>query len=64
MLVYRDSNRNKDNVLLTHLPLDNMATMSQTIFSHAFLNEKFCILITISLKFVLNGPIDMNTAFV
>ena len=36
---------------LTHLPLDKMATISQTIFSDAFfVNEKFYILIKISLK--------------
>ena len=35
---------------LTHLPLDKMAAISQTTFSNA-LNEKFFILIQISLKF-------------
>ena len=41
--------------VLTHLPLDKMATISQRCI---FLNEKRYILIEISLKFVLNGPFD------
>ena len=42
-----------------------MATISQTIFSDAFfVNEKFCISIEISLKFVPVGPIDNNTVLV
>ena len=48
---------------LTHLPLDKMAAISQTILSE-FVNEKFCILIKISLKFVLKSPIDNNSALV
>ena len=32
------------------------------IFKCIFMNEKFCISIHISLKFVPNGPIDNNTA--
>ena len=34
------------------------------IFKHIFVNEKFCILIKISLKFVRRGPIDNNQALV
>ena len=50
---------------LTHLPLYQMATISQTLFSDAFfVNEKFHILIKISLKFVLKGSIDNNSAVV
>ena len=50
---------------LTHLLLDQMAAISQTIFSDAFsLNEKFCILIKISLKFVPKASIDNNLALV
>ena len=50
---------------LTHHPLDTMALISQTLFSDAFfVNEKFCILIKISLKFVPEGPIDNNPALV
>ena len=45
---------------LTHLPLDKMATISQTIFSDAFhfRERKFRILNKISLKFVPNGLIN------
>ena len=39
-----------------------MAVISQTMFSDAVFNEKFCILIKISLEFVLKGPIDDNPA--
>ena len=45
---------------LSHLPLDNMAA----IFRCIFVNEKFCILIKISLNFVPKGPIDINPALV
>ena len=43
-----------------------MAVILQTILSDAFLivNEKFCILTKISLKFVPKGPIDNNPALV
>ena len=44
----------------THLPFDEMATIFHTIFRSIFVNEKFCILIKISLKFVPKGPIDNN----
>ena len=49
--------------LLTHLSLDKIAAISQTIFSYALL-KKFCILINISLRFVPEGPIDNNPALV
>ena len=50
---------------LTHLPLDKMAVISQTIFSSAFSWMKsLYILIKISLKFVRKGPIDNNPALV
>ena len=39
-----------------------MAPISQNIFSDAFQECKFCILITISLKFVPKGPIDNRQA--
>ena len=48
---------------LTHLPLDKMATILQTMFTEyrcIFVNEKFCILIKISLKFVPDGVINNN----
>ena len=42
-----------------------MAAISQTLFSDAFfLNEQFCILIKISLKFVPKSPTDNNPALV
>ena len=43
-----------------------MATISQMIFSDAFLwmiNEKFCISIKISLQFASKGPLDNNPEF-
>ena len=44
---------------LTHLPLDKMAAiLADNIFKCIFLNEKFCILIKISLKFIPKGPIS------
>ena len=50
---------------LTHLPLDKMAVISQTIFSDAFSWMKsFFVLIKISLKFVLKGSICNNPALV
>ena len=40
-----------------------MVAISQTTFSNAFfMNETFCILSQISLKFVSKGPIDSNPA--
>ena len=42
-----------------------MAAIWQTIYSDAFfVNEKFCNLIKIPLKFVLKGGIDNNPALV
>ena len=46
---------------LTHLPLDTFADDS---FRCIFVNEKFYILIKISLKFVPNGPINNIPALV
>ena len=37
---------------------------TDNIFIHVFVNEKFCILIWISLKFVPKGPIENNPALV
>ena len=51
--------------VLTHLSLEKMAAISQAIFSNAFfVNEKFCILIKISLKFGLKSPIGNKAALV
>ena len=42
-----------------------MATiLADYIFRCIFVNEKFCILINISQKFVPKGPIDNNPALV
>ena len=37
---------------------------AEDIFKHNFLNENVCILNEISLKFVLNGPVDNESALV
>ena len=51
--------------MLSPLPVDKMTAFPQTVFSGAFFNEKFCIRIQISLKFIPEGPIDNNlTTFV
>ena len=50
---------------LTQLPLDKMAAnLADDIFRCIFMNEKFCILIEISLKFVPKGPFNNNPALV
>ena len=53
-------------VLLTHLPLEKMAAISQTddIFRYIFLNKNVWISIKISLKFVPRGPINNIPALV
>ena len=49
----------------THLPLDKMTTiLSDVIFQGIFLNEKFRMLMNISLKFVHKGLIDNEQALV
>ena len=52
---------------VTHLPLNKMAAISQTIFSNAFnasLNENIFISIKISLKFIPNDLISSIPALV
>ena len=50
---------------LTHLPMDKMAAiLADDIFWCIFVNEKICILIKISLKFVPKGPNDNNPELV
>ena len=50
---------------LTHLPLDKMVVMlADDIFKCIFLNEKFGIVIRISLKFIPKDPIDNKWAMV
>ena len=59
------SNQHFIQIKLTHPPGQNGCPFAQTIYSDAFfLDEKFCILIKISLKFVPNGPIHNNPALV
>ena len=45
-------------------PEENGCHFADVIFRNIFANEKFCILIEISLKFVPNGPSDNNPALV
>ena len=45
-------------------PGQNDRRFADNIFKHMFLNDKFRILIKISLKFVPKGPIDNNQALV
>ena len=45
-------------------PGQNGRHFADDIFGCIFMNEKFCILIKISLKFVPKGPIDNNPALV
>ena len=45
-------------------PGQNGRHLADQIFRCIFVNEKFCILIEISMKFVSNGPIDNNPALV
>ena len=48
---------------LTHSPpWQNGRRFADNIFRCIFMNEKFCILIKISLKFVPKDPIDNNSA--
>ena len=54
------------NKLCKPLPLFNSSPPEQNglYFSDdIFVNEKCCILIEITLKFITKGPIDNNTAF-
>ena len=53
------------SVLLTQFPPgQNGHRFADDIFWCIFVNEKFCILIEISLKFVPKGPTDNNLEFV
>ena len=45
-------------------PGENGCHFTDDLFRHIFMNEKFCILIKISVKFVRKGPIDNNPALV
>ena len=52
------------NVVNASPPGQNGRHFADDIFSCIFVNEKFCILIKISLMFVTKGPIDNNPALV
>ena len=50
---------------LAHFPMDKMAAIfTDDIFEYIFMNQKFCISIRISLKFVPKGSIDNKSALV
>ena len=52
-------------VLFNLSPLNKMVVIfADDIFRSILVNEKFCILIKISLKFVFKGPIGNNTTLV
>ena len=46
------------------MPRQNGRHFADDIFKYFFVNEKFCISINISLKFVPKGQINNNTALV
>ena len=50
--------------LLTHPGGQNDRHFADDIFRCIFMNERFCILIKNSLKFVLKGQIDNNPALI
>ena len=57
-----DTNSKEYPTSLTHLLWDKIAaTLTDDIFIYIVVNEKFCILIKISLKFVPKGLIDKNS---
>ena len=59
------TDRSRGSNELTHLPRDKMAAiLADDIFKCIFVNEKFCMLIKISMKFVPEGPIDNDQALV
>ena len=47
--------------VLNHLPWKNGRRSAGDIFACIFINEKFCILIKNSQKFVPRGPIDNSS---
>ena len=62
----RELCRCKKSMQLTHWSLNEMAVISQPVFSntHIFHKEKFCILIQILLMFVLKDLINNKPSFV
>ena len=53
-----------DHMALTYPPEQSGRLFADDIFRCIFVNEKFCILVEISLKFIPKGPIDNNPALV
>ena len=49
-------------LISTHWGRGELAAFTDDIFKYIFMNEKFCILIQISMKFVSKGRIDNKTA--
>ena len=47
-----------DIFFLSHLPMDKMTTISQTVFSYVFREWNVMYFIKISLKFVPKDPVD------
>ena len=47
-------------IITSSLPEQNGRHFADGIFKWMFMNERFCILIRISLKFLARGPIDNN----
>ena len=54
----------RDKSVNSSPPGQNSRHFTDDIFRCIFVNEKFCILIKISLKFVPKGPIDNNPSLV
>ena len=62
---FRNDTKTCDLLTLTHLaPRQIGRHLAHDIFICIFVNEKVCILIQISLKFVPNGPIDNKSPLV
>ena len=63
-LFHQPNEAQKQEMALFHssAPGQNGRHFADDIFKCIFVNEQFCVLIKISLKFVPKGPIDNNTA--
>ena len=55
---------NSRGLFNSYPPGQDVRHFADDIFRRTFMNEKFCILIKISVKFVPKGPIDNNPALV
>ena len=52
--------KSKKAITLTHLPMENMEAILQTIFLDIFMNEKYCIFIKTSLKLFLKVQLTID----